>query len=389
MSENKVEIKNLILIFGKGKAKENALKMLDQGKTIKEIREETKCAVGVNDVSFEIKHSEFFVIVGLSGSGKSSFIRCLNLLNKPTRGQVLIDGEDIQKYNKDELREFRRKKVAMVFQNFGLLSHRSVIANVEYGLEVQGIDKVERRKKAMQTIELVGLKGWEKYYPRQLSGGMKQRVGLARALANEPDLLLMDEPFSALDPLIRREMQTELLSLEDYLDRTIIFITHDMNEAFKLGDRIALMKDGKIIQIGTPKEFFNNPADDYVKSFIDDVDKSRILRVKTVMRKPEILFNEKIDIKEAKEQLESKGLEHAYVVDDNRKLIGYVNLECLNSQKTFKECIIENTCFVKRNSFISEILSELVENDFDVPVIDSKGDFRGIISNDDVIAALA
>ncbi|MGD9474975.1 MAG: ATP-binding cassette domain-containing protein, partial [Eubacteriaceae bacterium] len=229
MGDYKVSIKDLTLVFGK--KPERALQMLDEGKSIQEVREETGLAVGVNNISLDIEEGEMFVIVGLSGSGKSSLIRCLNMLNIPTRGQVFIDGENICDYDKEQLRYLRRKKVAMVFQHFGLFSHRNVLRNVEYGLEVQNVSAEERKAKAEEAIKLVGLEGWETYFPKHLSGGMKQRVGLARALTNEPEILLMDEPFSALDPLIRREMQTELLSMEAYINKTIIFITHDMNEA--------------------------------------------------------------------------------------------------------------------------------------------------------------
>jgi glycine betaine/proline transport system ATP-binding protein len=322
---NKIEIKNLTLIFGK--KKERALAMLDQGKTIQEIREKTGLAVGVNNISLDIEEGELFVIVGLSGSGKSSLIRCMNMLNKPTSGEVLIDGENICDYNKKELIDIRRHKISMVFQHFGLLNHRSVIRNVEYGLEVQGVSEAEREKKALEAIEMVGLAGWEKYFPRQLSGGMKQRVGLARALANDAEILLMDEPFSALDPLIRKEMQTDLLGMTDYIDKTIIFITHDMNEAFRLGDRAALMRDGKIVQIGKPNDFFDNPADDYVRNFIEDVDKSRILRVKTIMRKTICLATITDNREDVIKNIEDNEREFCYVNDENNKLVGYVELE--------------------------------------------------------------
>jgi len=389
MSNIKVEIKNLVLVFGK--QKKAALEMLDNNVSIEDVRKETGCAVGVNDVSLKIEEGEMFVIVGLSGSGKSSLIRCINLLNKPTRGEVLVDGENVCDFTKDQLREFRRQKVAMVFQHFGLLSHRNVINNVEYGLEVQGVDPKERTKRAMDAISMVGLSGWEKYYPSQLSGGMKQRVGLARALTNEPELLLMDEPFSALDPLIRREMQTELLNLEDYMDKTVIFITHDMNEAFKLGDRIALLKDGKVVQVGRPKEFFENPADDYVESFIEDVDKSRIIRIKTVMRQPEILAKLDDSTKETLGKLNKSEADFCYVTDSAGKLAGYVETEALqkSNDKTIKSSVVPDFESLNRNAFLSEAWTKLHNSDYDVAITDKTNKLRGVISYEDIVEAMA
>lgn len=389
MSDKKIEIKNLTLIFGDQKNK--ALKMLKENKTIQEVKKATKSNVGVNNVSFDIEEGELFVIVGLSGSGKSSLIRCLNLLNTPTEGELLIDGENILKYNEEELRNLRRKKISMVFQHFGLLSHRNVLKNVEYGLEVQDVPEKDRQKKALEAIELVGLKGWEKSLPRQLSGGMKQRVGLARALANDPEILLMDEPFSALDPLIRRDMQVEFLSIEDYMDKTIVFITHDMNEAFKLGDRIMLLKDGEVIQIGKPKDFLENPANDYVKNFIEDVDKSRILRIKTVMRKPTVLAYKDENRVNVINKLEEVERDFCFVTDDANNLLGYVELEALKNSKdeNINSNIIDEYESLNRNAFLHEVWSKLDENNYDVPIVDKKNRLRGVISHDDVVSALA
>jgi glycine betaine/proline transport system ATP-binding protein len=389
MADVKVSVKDLTLVFGK--KPERALTMLDEGKTIQEIREKTGLAVGVNNISLDIEEGEMFVIVGLSGSGKSSLIRCMNMLNVPTKGELLIDGENICEYDKDQLMELRRKKVAMVFQHFGLLSHRSVIKNVEYGLEVQEVPEEERTAKAMEAIKMVGLEGWENYFPRQLSGGMKQRVGLARALTNEPEILLMDEPFSALDPLIRRDMQAELLTLEDYMDKTIIFITHDMNEAFRLGDRVALLKDGELVQIGKPKEFFENPANDYVRSFIEDVDKSRILRVKTIMRQPIVLGHMGESVDAVLGRLEENERDFCYVTDQvTKELKGYVETETLaaNKGKNIDAFIIKNIDDIKRNAFVFEIFSKLSESDYDVAVTDSKNRLKGVVSNEDVVNAL-
>ncbi|MCF8020243.1 MAG: glycine betaine/L-proline ABC transporter ATP-binding protein [Vallitaleaceae bacterium] len=389
MDKKKIEIKNLTLIFGD--KKEEALKMLENGVTIQEIREKTGTAVGVNNINIDIEEGEMFVIVGLSGSGKSSLIRCMNMLNVPTKGQLLIDGDDITKYNKEQLLDMRRNKVAMVFQHFGLLSHRTVLKNVEYGLEVQGVSEEEITKKAMEAIELVGLKGWENYFPRQLSGGMKQRVGIARALTNEPEILLMDEPFGALDPLIRREMQTELLSMEDYMEKTIVFITHDMNEAFKLGDRIALLKDGELVQIGQPNDFFENPANDYVKSFIEDVDKSRVLRVRTVMRQPFTLAKKGESREGVIKKLESFNREFCFVVDDDRKLLGYVAYKDLIKleKSNINDAIVTDIESLHRNAYLHEIWEKLDKSNYDVAITDKAGRLRGVISYEDAISALA
>ena len=233
--------------------------------------------VAVRDVSFEVKKGETFVVMGLSGSGKSTLIRCISRLADPTSGEVLVEGQDVLKMDETALREFRRHRISMVFQNFGLLPHRRVVDNVAFGLEVRGESQTERNTTAMRMIELVGLKGWEQHYPKQLSGGMQQRVGLARALAVDPEIMLFDEPFSALDPLIRSEMQDELLRLQATLHKTSIFITHDFAEALKLGDHIAIMKNGRFVQMGTPAELVLNPADDYVKAFVKDAPRAKVL----------------------------------------------------------------------------------------------------------------
>ena len=239
--------------------------------------------IAVRDVSFAVQTGETFVVMGLSGSGKSTLIRCISRLAEPTAGEIIVDGIDIRKMSESQLRELRRHKISMVFQNFGLLPHRRVLDNVAYGLEVCGINKRERQDRAAQMIDLVGLKGWEQHYPKQLSGGMQQRVGLARALAVDPEIMLFDEPFSALDPLIRREMQDELLRLQANLHKTSVFITHDFAEALKLGDRIAIMKDGRFVQLGTPQELVLNPMDDYVRAFVKDAPRAKVLTAATIM----------------------------------------------------------------------------------------------------------
>lgn len=249
-----------------------------------EILQRTGHTLAVRDISFQVNPGETFVIMGLSGSGKSTLLRCLPRLIEPTRGQVLIDGEDVAKLDEVQLRELRRHKMSMVFQHFGLFPHRRIIDNVAYGLEIQGVNKVKRYAKAQEVIELVNLKGWEHHYPGQLSGGMQQRVGLARALAVDPAILLFDEPFSALDPLIRREMQDELINLQRQMHKTLVFITHDFAEALKLGDHIAIMCDGEFVQIGTPEDVVLRPVNDYVAEFTKDVPRSKVLTARAIMQ---------------------------------------------------------------------------------------------------------
>ena len=254
------------------------------GKSKAAIQEEIGNIIALRDVSFDVDMGETFVVMGLSGSGKSTLVRCLIRLIEPTAGEVIIEGEDILGYNEAQLRELRRNKTAMVFQHFGLLPHRNVLDNASWGLEIKGIEKAERYSRANEVLELVGLKGWENSFPHQLSGGMQQRVGLARALAVDPDVLLMDEPFSGLDPLIRRSLQDELIRLQQGLHKTLVFITHDLEEALKLGDRIALMRDGDIMQVGTPEEIVSLPADDYVGDFVRGVSKTRVLGAASIMQ---------------------------------------------------------------------------------------------------------
>ncbi|MFC7326298.1 quaternary amine ABC transporter ATP-binding protein [Marinactinospora rubrisoli] len=280
----KIAVRGLWKIFGRGAdavvGSETAL--LDRDA----IRERTGCTVAVRDVSFDVLPGEIFVVMGLSGSGKSTLVRCVTRLIEPTAGQVLLDGADIGAAAPQELRELRRHKLAMVFQHFGLLAHRRILDNVAYGLEVRGMPRAERHRRAREMIEMVGLTGYEDYRPGQLSGGMQQRVGLARALAVDPEVLLFDEPFSALDPLIRRDMQQEVLRLQRELRKTAVFITHDLSEALRLGDRIAIMRDGELVQVGTAEELVGRPADDYVRDFVRDVARTDVLTARWLMRPP-------------------------------------------------------------------------------------------------------
>lgn len=276
-----VELRNVWKIFGP--TPEYVLKSIQATDTRREVRQKTGHVIAVRDVSLNVAKGEIFVVMGLSGSGKSTLVRCLSRLIEPTAGQVLIDETDVTQMSESELRHLRRHTVSMVFQRFGLFPHKRVVDNVAYGLEVRGMDVDERRKVANQVLELVGLENWGTRYPHELSGGMQQRVGLARALAVDPEIMLCDEPFSALDPLIRRDMQNELLKLQQSLQKTIIFITHDFLEAIKLGDRIAIMKDGAIVQVGTSQEIVANPGNDYVREFTQDVPRAKVLTAEAIM----------------------------------------------------------------------------------------------------------
>jgi glycine betaine/proline transport system ATP-binding protein len=327
-TEPALSVRNLWKIFGKGS--DGIIGTPDADLSRADLKEKTGCVIGVKDVSFDVAPGEVFVVMGLSGSGKSTLVRCLTRLIEPTSGQVVIDGHDVTKAGPAELRDLRRKHTSMVFQHFGLLPHRQVIDNVAYGLEIRGIKKKQRRAKAEEIVNLVGLSGYEFSYPDQLSGGMQQRVGLARALANDPSLLLFDEPFSALDPLIRRDMQNEVIRLHHELGKTMVFITHDLQEALKLGDRILIMRDGELVQIGTPDEVVGAPADDYVRDFTSEVPKSHVLTLKWVMREPRpddstegpVMTSDTIVRQAARAALAS---DHPVRVVDDGQLVGIVD----------------------------------------------------------------
>lgn len=325
----KVRVENLVKIFGKS-ADKKSLKMLRDGQSKDDILKETGHVVGVNNASFSVEEGEIFVVMGLSGSGKSTLIRCLNRLYEPTSGHVYIDdGEDVVEANPARLQELRRTRMAMVFQHFGLFPHKTVGYNVSYGLRTRGgMSEEQLREKAAEALSLVGLTEWIDHYPESLSGGMQQRVGLARALAAEVDILLMDEAFSALDPLIRRQMQDELIKLQERLHKTIIFITHDLNEALRVGNHVAIMRDGEIVQIGTPQEIVMSPADEYVAKFMADVDQSRVLTAEFVMRPAHRLpFN--CSVSDAMQQMNKFNVDALYLVDENGLPDGIVRREYL------------------------------------------------------------
>lgn len=386
----KIKVEKLTKIFGR--QPQRALQLLHQGKTKSEIWKETGLTVGVNQASFDVHAGEIFVIMGLSGSGKSTLVRLLNRLIEPTEGRILIDGEDIVQMGTEELQNVRRKKLGMVFQKFALFPHRTVIENAAYGLEVQGIPKAEREKKAMESLALVGLAGWEKSYPDQLSGGMQQRVGLARALANDPDVLLMDEAFSALDPLIRKDMQDELLELQSSMQKTIIFITHDLDEALKLGDRIALMKDGAIVQIGTPEEILTNPANEYVERFVEDVDRSKILSAEHVMKRAETITLDK-GPRVALQMMRERGVSSLYVVDKRKKLLGVLTADAVNQAMketlSLEQVLRTEVPVVSPQTLLNELFDLVAFSDIPVAVTGEQDRLLGVIVKGALLGGLA
>ena len=388
---NKLEVKHLTKIFGK--RQKQALEMVQQAKSKTEILEKTGATVGVYDVNFEVQTGEIFVIMGLSGSGKSTLIRLLNRLIDPTSGDIYIDGQDVAKMNEEELRDVRRHKLNMVFQNFGLFPHRTILENTEFGLEVRGVDKEERTRLAEQALDNAGLLSFKDQYPDQLSGGMQQRVGLARALANNPDILLMDEAFSALDPLIRREMQDELLDLQAEHERTIIFITHDLNEALRIGDRIAIRADGQIMQIGTGEEILTNPANDFVREFVEDVDRSKVLTAQNIMTTP---LTTNIDIDGptvALNRMKKEEVSMLLAVDRKRHLKGSLTAEAARDARkqhqALAEVIDKNVRKVTQETLITDIFPLIYDSPAPLAVVDDKDKLVGVIIKGRVIEALA
>ena len=388
----KIEVNNLYKIFGNKPKK--ALEMLEDGATKQEVLEKIGSTVGVNNASFEVEEGEIFVIMGLSGSGKSTLLRCINRLIEPSSGSIKVDGQEVLDFDTEELRNFREKEFGMVFQNFALLPHRTVLENAMFGLEIQNIEKSERERRTKEALNLVGLDGWEDQYPAQLSGGMKQRVGLARALAVDPEILLMDEPFSALDPLIKKEMQNKLLDLYDEMERTILFITHDLDEALKLGDRIAIMKEGKIIQVGDHEEILTNATNEYVENFVEDVNRSRILTAKDIMSNPVELLYPQDGPRTALHKMKNNGLSSLFVVNRQKILKGIVYIEDVvdlinnDEDKEFEE-IIKEIPRAEPEENLRELFAEIADLNAPLPVVNEKDKLLGVIVKTDVLANLA
>ena len=386
-----LEVHNLTKIFGR-KIKA-ALNLVKQHVSKTEILKKTGATVGVYDANFKVKAGEIFVIMGLSGSGKSTLIRMLNRLINPTSGQIYIDGKDVAKMNEEELRQVRREKINMVFQNFGLFPHKTILENTEYGLEVRGVAKEKRRQLAEAALESANLLAFKDQYPNQLSGGMQQRVGLARALANDPDILLMDEAFSALDPLIRRDMQDELLNLQEEKQRTIIFITHDLNEALRIGDRIAIMNDGQILQIGTGEEILTNPQNDFIKEFVEDVDRSKVLTAQIIMTAPFTTNIENDGPNVALSRMRVEEVSMLLAVDKRRQLKGSLTAEAALKARKEKlpltEVIDKNVKTVSPNTLITDIFDLIYDSPTPLAVVNENGRLLGVIIKGRVLEALA
>lgn len=387
----KIKVEHVSKVFGKHIPQ--ALELVKQQKSKTDILKETGATVGVYDASFSVNEGEIFVIMGLSGSGKSTLIRLLNRLIEPTNGNILIDGENISKMDKDALKTVRRNKMSMVFQNFGLFPHRTLLQNTEYGLEIRGISKEERKAKAEQALANAGLLAYKDQYPNQLSGGMQQRVGLARALANNPEILLMDEAFSALDPLIRKEMQDELLDLQQTMKKTIIFITHDLNEALRIGDRIAIMKDGSIIQIGTGEEILTNPANDYVRTFVEDVDRSKVLTAENAMVRP-IYVNVDLDGPTvALKRMREETVSLLMAVDKNRQLKGFITADdalaaAKRHEQTVHSIVQPEILTVPPDMLLQDILGMIHNSPTPIAVV-KDGRLLGVLIRGVIIEALS
>ncbi|MFT5728243.1 MAG: glycine betaine/proline transport system ATP-binding protein [Desulforhopalus sp.] len=384
----KIEIKNLYKVFGSDPQK--GLKLLEKGMSKDEIYEKTKLTVGVQDASFEVNKGEIFVVMGLSGSGKSTLVRMLNRLIEPTSGQVLVDGQDVTNMDKNELVKFRRSKTSMVFQSFALMPHLTVLENASFGLELDGVDKKTRIERAGDALIQVGLEGWEDAYPDQLSGGMQQRVGLARGLAVDPDILLMDEAFSALDPLIRTEMQDELLKLQDRHERTIVFISHDLDEALRIGDRIAIMEGGRVVQVGTPEEILQHPADDYVRAFFRGVDPTGVIAAGDIVRdnQPTVIWHTQPGSPRATlEMLNNRDREYAYVLNSERQFFGVVSIDSLREvldsgvdKPQLESAFIQNALVVRTDESLQDILPQVASHAWPIPVVDESNVYHGVVS---------
>ena len=386
--EPKIRCRNLWKVFGRNP--ERILRELDPALSRKQVQERTGHVIAVKDVSFEVRQGETFVVMGLSGSGKSTLVRCISRLVEPTSGQIVVDGADVTAMSERQLIDLRRHKMSMVFQHFGLLPHRRVIDNVAYGLEVQGVPRVERRKKAEEVLELVGLSGWESNYPRELSGGMQQRVGLARALAVDPEIMLFDEPFSALDPLIRREMQDELLRLQGVVHKTMIFITHDFLEAIKMGDHIAIMKDGEFVQVGTPEEVVAHPADDYVRAFSEDVPRHKVLNASSIMAEDNVTVAPGDEVRVALERMREGGRTAAFVVGPDGKYLGTLGAAEAEAAENGArvEAIATEAVAVSPETLVEALIARAAHSDVPLPVVDAARHLIGSVDRTAIMLAI-
>ena len=386
----RISLRGVCKIFGS--QTDEALSLLDQGHTKEEVQKATGVVVGVHDVSFDIYPGEIFVIMGLSGSGKSTLLRLINRLHDPTRGQILIDGEDITKLSHSALRDLRRRKFGMVFQSFALLPHRTVLSNVEFGLEVQGVERAERRRRAFEAIETVGLSGYENKYPAQLSGGMQQRVGLARALAANSEILLMDEAFSALDPLIRSQLQDDLLEIQDRLGKTIVFVSHDLDEAIKIGTRIAILRGGRLVQVGTAQEILSQPADDYVAAFVRGADCTKVYTAQDIMLPLQTVAYLKDSPRTVLRKMEKSGFDGLVVIDAARRFYGYIKVEDVTTQ--LKAPVIDPTKLhplptANLDTPLAELIQLAAEQGGPIVISDARSRVVGVINKSTLLAVLA
>ncbi|MGB3495929.1 MAG: glycine betaine/L-proline ABC transporter ATP-binding protein [Elainellaceae cyanobacterium] len=389
-SHPKIKIENLVKIYGDNP--QRALKMFREGGNRADLLEAMGSVLGVANVSLSVEEGELFVIMGLSGSGKSTLVRCINRLIESTSGHIYIDGEDILRVDKARLREIRRTKISMVFQKFGLFPHQTVIENVEYGLRLRGVDAKESRKKAQETLDVVGLSKWGEYFPDNLSGGMQQRVGIARALATDAPIMLMDEAFSALDPLIRREMQDELMRLQTELKRTIVFISHDIQEALKIGDRVAIMKDGYLVQVGTPEEIITNPVDDYIAAFTQDVNRAQVLKTGSIVRQTVPFILGEGSAQAALDAMQSQERDRMYVVDRHGKPVGVLTAPELaaaiqNGVREVESVMQTDFPAVEASTSLEEIF-HLARYGVPIAVVNLKGKFSGVVEQGDILASI-
>ena len=388
---SKLELNHVYKIFGPHR--DRALKMLDEGHSREEVQEVTGAVSAVIDASLTIDEGQLFVVMGLSGSGKSTLVRMINLLFEPTAGEVILDGTDITKLGPKELRRIRAEQISMVFQHFALMPHRTVLDNAAWGLETRKVPTKERRERAAESLKVVGLGDRLEAYPGQLSGGMKQRVGLARALATDAPILLMDEAFSALDPLIRREMQDQILDLQEHLSKTIVFITHDLNEAMRIGDQIAVMKDGRIVQVGTAENILQDPANDYVASFVQDVDRSRVLTASSVMERPVATLGPHEGPRAAMRVMREHQVSGLYVVGPNRKFHGAVSddavTEAARRDVSIDQVLTQDVASVGPDAPLYEILAPAAESRLPLAVVDDEGKLLGVVPRVTLLAALS
>jgi len=385
-----IELRHVTKLYGL--EKDRASQMLSHGVDKATVQAKTGVTVALWDVNLAIPEGRVSVIIGLSGSGKSTLVRMLNKLNKPTSGEVLFQGKNIARYSQKELLDYRRRNISMVFQSFGLMENRDVLGNVAYGLEVQGMEKSKREQKAMDVIAMVGRAYHDKRKVKDYSLGMRQRVGIARALATDSPVLLMDEPFSALDPLVRQDMQFELLHIQRKLQKTVVFITHDMDEAFKLGDMVAIMKDGRIVQTDTPEGMSLHPVDEYVRAFTDNADKTKVVTVRNIMIVPSVLVKTSDGVEHAIHVMMRHALSSAYVVDDDLRLAGIIDIRSAiaarKEGKGISDIMDSSVHTVTGDDLIADIVPLSAESPYPLAVVDGEGGLEGIVTKASVLASL-